>query len=163
MTRDVVFNESEKWDWSGEDKAKRSMVNHSDAPLTMEYREVFVPKMGEEDRVLDSDVLDGSPMVSGAGGHNHNPLFDSREEEDSDVVVSSSRTSGTAMQHQNPLFEPMGGENLDADCDDVPLWCCFVRELIGLVEPTGRLERELTNNDGDRVYTMSAEEPTLVT
>jgi hypothetical protein len=90
-------------------------------------------------------------------------FWDVTEEEDSDVVVSSSRTSRIATQHQNHLFEPMGGENLDADCDDVPLWLCFVREHIGPVEPTGWFERELTNNDGDRVYTMSAEEPTLVT
>jgi hypothetical protein len=90
MTRDVVFNESGKWDWSGEDQAKSNMVNHSDAPLTVEYREVFVPKMGDEERVLDSDVLDGSPVVSDAGGHNHNPLFDSREDE-------VSRSFGTQM------------------------------------------------------------------
>jgi hypothetical protein len=62
----------------------------------------------------------------------------------------------------NPLFEPNEAENLDADCEDAPQ---RFRAMSGLIEPTVQtdwVEQELANSNGDRVFTVSVEEPISV-
>jgi hypothetical protein len=68
----------------------------------------------------------------------------------------------SGVQQMNPLFEPSEAENLDADCEDAPLRFREMSNLIGPAVQPGRVKRELANSDGDRVFTVSVEEPVSV-
>jgi hypothetical protein len=74
------------------------------------------------------------------------------------VVEIDGQNSPLIVVHcMNPLFELDEAENLDADCEDAPLWFREMCDLISTAVQTGWVKRELANSDGNCVLTVSAE------
>jgi hypothetical protein len=139
VTRNVVFDESASWKWSGSGEGESSRIEHDGGEFTVQYRYESVPGQGGGD---DAEMAEE----------------DDDHQEPGDPVML-----GTGVHHFNPLFDPEDEENLDADCDDAPLHLRRMSEIIRPAVPPGRVDCELANNEDDRVYTVSAEEPTSVT
>jgi hypothetical protein len=82
--------------------------------FSVEYRGVQVPEI---EAAEPEDDGQGSSFDSGAEqSEEENPGFISLVAE-----IGGQNSSLTVVQQMNPLFELVEAENLDVDCDDVPL------------------------------------------
>jgi hypothetical protein len=63
--------------------------------------------------------------------------------------------------HNNPMFEAET-DNLDDSYNNEPLRFRSMSELIGPAVPPGQVPRELSTSESDRLFAVSAEEPTSV-
>jgi hypothetical protein len=61
--------------------------------------------------------------------------------------------------HDNPIFKAKEMDNLDDSYNNEPLRFRSMSELIGPTEPE-QVPRELSTSEGDRLFGVSAEEPT---
>jgi hypothetical protein len=155
VTYDGVFDESGSWDWYGEGEGNVEEAGQDYSSFSVEYSGVHVPEIEVVEPKEDGQ---GSGSDSGTEqSEEENPGFFSPVAE-----IGRQNSSLTVVHYMNPLFEQDEPENLDANCEDVPLMFRAMSDLIGPAVQTGRVKRELANGDGDRVFTVSAEEPTSV-
>jgi hypothetical protein len=63
------------------------------------------------------------------------------------------------IHYDNPLFDV---EDHDVDYHNEPLRFRSMTDLIGPAVPPGQVPRELSSSESDRLFAVSAEEPTTV-
>jgi hypothetical protein len=151
VTRDVVFDESGSWDWSGKSEGNVDKTGQDYSSFSVEYRGVQVPEI-EAVEPEDDGQGSGPDSVAEQSEEENPGLFSPVAE------IGGQNSPMSGVQQMNPLFEPSEAENLDADCEGAPLRFREMSDLIGPAVQPGRVERELANSDGDRVFTVSAEE-----
>jgi hypothetical protein len=143
----VIFDEGAQWDWSG-DAESEAGSSHSDGSFTVQYR-----VLGEE----------------GEGGAEQGPdmegfaLADWGDHQQAEAEQASPDSGGVqqppVIHYDNPLFDD---EDQDVDYHNEPLRFRSMTDLIGPAVPPGQVPRELSSSESDRLFAVSAEEPTII-
>jgi hypothetical protein len=135
---DVVFDEDAQWDWSSSEEEDVTWHDQGSDIFTVQYREVQA----------EADEEGGGP----------GPDLDIPARPD---AVQFGPGSPYGIIHDNPIFEEEM-DNLDDSYNNEPLWFRSMSELIGPAVPPGQVPRELSTSESDRLFAVSAEEPTSV-
>jgi hypothetical protein len=139
ITRDVVFDEDAQWDWSSSEEEDVTWHDQGSDIFTVQYREVQTEAVGE--------------------GGGPGPDLDIPATPD---AVQFGLGSPYGIVHDNPIFETEEIDNLDDSYNNEPLRFRSMSELIGPTVPPGQVLRELSTSESDRLFAVSAEEPTSV-
>jgi hypothetical protein len=138
ITRDVVFDEDAQWDWSSSEQEDVTWHDWGSDIFTVQYREVQAEAVEE--------------------GGGPGPDLDIPATPD---AVQSDPGSPYGIIHNNPIFEAET-DNLDDSYNNEPLRFRSMSEFIGPAVPPGQVPRELSTSESDRLFAVSAEEPTSV-
>jgi hypothetical protein len=140
ITRDVVFDESAQWDWTGENEGGGE-INHHDDMFTMQYRVLRGEREGDKLEVGNGDLEaePRTPLVT-PGVSNH-----------------TSAPGGSLVELLMGLHE----EDLDADHDDTLIQLRSMNDLVGTTPPPEYVVRTLDGGD-EQLHIASAEEPASV-
>jgi hypothetical protein len=139
ITRDVVFDEDAQWDWSSSEEEDVTWHDQGSDIFTIQYREVQTEAVEE--------------------GGGPGPDLDIPTTPD---AIQFGPRSPYGIVHDNPIFEAEDIDNLDDSYNNEPLRFRSISELIGPAVPPGQVPRELSTSESDRLFAVSAEEPTSV-
>jgi hypothetical protein len=139
LLKNVVFDEDAQWDWSSSEEEDVTWHDQGTDIFTVQYREVQAEAVEEGGGSGPNLDIPATPDASQFG-----------------------LGSPYEIVHDNPIFEAEEMDNLDDSYNNEPLWFRSMSELIGPAVPPGQVQRELSTNESDRLFAVSAEEPTPV-
>jgi hypothetical protein len=147
ISRDVMFDEEARWDWSGGDQDGGREIEDGGG-FTVQYR------------VLD----DGAGYYPGQDGLAVAEMGEFPPLEAGEPATPSGTGDAASVNdvyYDNLLFD-IDDEHLDADYNNKPLRFCSMSEIIMLAVPPGQVPRELSSSKSNCLFVISAEEPMTV-
>jgi hypothetical protein len=133
VTRDLVFNEAARWDWTA-DAAAIGSGDQGAGDFIIQYLVWLGSTATVEEAEVEPHTPQGVPTSSG--------------------VIGSSAVAD--VDYGEPV---VGEENMDADHDGAPLRLQAVSDIIRAAPTPSLAERSLGAGSGDQLFMVNAEEP----